>query len=559
MNNEAEINVEIPEITAMFVGTKGKYGFAQVVDDFPNAKEVRILTYSRIGYGNNNLKLRELQTLSPETKLCIIVALPGLKNPKIDGQYEHNQFREDSIVMELGKIKQQFDISQYSSKDVEMYVCFKNHAKLIGTENVLYIGSANYSDNSVQNYEAGMIIRDKSVIKEIYEKYFDEIVAVRYYADEYDTIRLKILSIAEGLENLKMDIDIFIDYFEDRAENADNMKKTYMMLLNKMKEVIMQLESCDGKLMETVLSDICGVQNVMEDISRQIYDAFDSGYEKDIEFFADYYEEYHKERMGVNSCDSWIDEDTPYILLSEEVEQEYYVSEYWTDELKKKYEILAPVEVENTQVLYGSNLCLDTEEKLIDYLARLKSKRVDPISEKSQAFQEFTKLLYHAKQIIAGLYQHDEEEKGGDKVWTAERITPSDVEKVICSGIPINKMGNLKKMSASILAKHFSQKRFSRQRITNILSHKLPVERFDLITLEFFIVSQEMEDDDPFNRYKHFLDEIQDILLRCGMGEIYIVNPYECFLLMCLLTDCPLAVFSEIWEKSYEEGEAEEA
>ena len=49
--------------------------------------------------------------------------------------------------------------------------------------------------------------------------------------------------------------------------------------------------------------------------------------------------------------------------------------------------------------------------------------------------------------------------------------------------------------------------------------------------------------------------EIQEILARCGMSEIYIVNPYECFLLMCLLTDCPLAVFSEIWEKSYEEGE----
>ena len=49
--------------------------------------------------------------------------------------------------------------------------------------------------------------------------------------------------------------------------------------------------------------------------------------------------------------------------------------------------------------------------------------------------------------------------------------------------------------------------------------------------------------------------EIQEILARCEMGEIYIVNPYECFILMCLLTDCPLAVFSEIWEKSYEEGE----
>ena len=58
-----------------------------------------------------------------------------------------------------------------------------------------------------------------------------------------------------------------------------------------------------------------------------------------------------------------------------------------------------------------------------------------------------------------------------------------------------------------------------------------------------------------FDKRTYTVDEIQDILLRCGMGEIYIVNPYECFLLMCLLTDCPLAVFSEIWEKSYEEGE----
>mgnify|MGYP001047451901 CR=1 FL=1 len=51
----------------------------------------------------------------------------------------------------------------------------------------------------------------------------------------------------------------------------------------------------------------------------------------------------------------------------------------------------------------------------------------------------------------------------------------------------------------------------------------------------------------PENK-EQFLEEIQEILARCEMSEIYIVNPYECFLLMCLLTDCPLAVFSEIWE-----------
>ncbi|MEE0744681.1 MAG: hypothetical protein U0M38_10165 [Blautia faecis] len=226
------------------------------------------------------------------------------------------------------------------------------------------------------------------------------------------------------------------------------------------------------------------------------------------------------------------------------------------EEMKKRYaELEANENYTEAQKVYSGGLCLDTEEKLFQYLAYVKAGADDPMSEKSQAFQEFKHLLNRAKEIIASIYQVDEEEKERGKVWESSEISDSDVEKVICSGIPVNKMGNLKKMSASILAKHFSQKRFSRQRINSIMNHKLPVERFDLITLEFFIVSQEMQDEDPYKRYRYFLDEIHEILHKCGMSEIYIVNPYECFLLMCLLTDCPLAVFADIWEMSYEEME----
>ncbi len=228
---------------------------------------------------------------------------------------------------------------------------------------------------------------------------------------------------------------------------------------------------------------------------------------------------------------------------------------YKAEELKAKYAELAPDrEYRDSARVMTGEFCLDTEEKLFGYLAYIKAGTDDPTSEKSRAFQEFMRLYQHAREVIAGMYQKDEEEKDREKIWKPEDISASDVEKVICSGIPVNKMGNLKKMSASILARHFSQKRFSRQRINSIMSHKLPVERFDLITLEFFIVSQEMQDEDPYNRYRHFLEEIHEILSRCDMGEIYIVNPYECFLLMCLLTDCPLAVFADIWEMSYEEG-----
>ena len=224
------------------------------------------------------------------------------------------------------------------------------------------------------------------------------------------------------------------------------------------------------------------------------------------------------------------------------------------EELKQKYLELTPdQDYQEAVQVYAGKQNLDTEEKLLKYLAYVKAGTDDPMSEKSQAFQEFVRLLTEAKKIIAEMYQSDEEEKKRNKVWSISDISDSDVEKVICSGIPVNKMGNLKKMSASILAKHFSQKRFSRQRINSILNHKFPVERFDLITLEFFIVSQKMQDEDPYTRYHHFLEEIQKILHKCGMSDIYIVNPYECFLLMCLLTDCPLAVFADIWEMSYEE------
>ena len=212
------------------------------------------------------------------------------------------------------------------------------------------------------------------------------------------------------------------------------------------------------------------------------------------------------------------------------------------------------VRTDDMPLLYKKAQEIETEEDLLEYLSYLKAGWEDPKSEKSRAFMEFMKLLGRSREIIAAMYQKDEEEKGRDKIWTAKDITPADLEKVICNGIPVNEMGNLKKMSASTLARHFSQKRFSRQRITSILNHKFPVERFDLLTLEFFIISQEMSEDDPYIRYRHFIHEAQSLLQECGMGELYIVNPYECFLLMCLLTDCPLAVFSEIWEKSYEEA-----
>lgn len=195
---------------------------------------------------------------------------------------------------------------------------------------------------------------------------------------------------------------------------------------------------------------------------------------------------------------------------------------------------------------------IGSEEDLLLYLGKIKEN--DKLEQKQEiAVRTCMELAGRVKEIIAGIYQEDEEWNGTGKTWSTEDISYADMEKMICSGIPVNGSGNLQKMSASLLNSHFRQRRFSRQRMDSLAKRSLPVERFDLITLLFFIYSQTMESQEPEIRCKAFIDETNAVLKNCGMMELYPVNPYEAFVLMCLLSECPLATYSDIWELSYSE------
>ena len=189
------------------------------------------------------------------------------------------------------------------------------------------------------------------------------------------------------------------------------------------------------------------------------------------------------------------------------------------------------------------------EEELKDLLAGIREGNTGA-SRGDRAFGHFLKLYDESRELIAGIYTEDEEIQAGRK-WTKEDITPADLEKMICSGIPVTGSGNLQKMSSSSLSRHFAQRRMSRQRIDGLLQKKLQVERFDLITLMFFIYAQEQLDLEPEIRCKNFIDATNEMLADCRMMALYPVNPYESFVMMCLLSEGPLATYAEIWEMSY--------
>ena len=192
----------------------------------------------------------------------------------------------------------------------------------------------------------------------------------------------------------------------------------------------------------------------------------------------------------------------------------------------------------------------ENETQLLACLRRLKS-RGNRSEYLLQRRKSFTELYDRCREMIAGIYNQDEEEKPKKerRVWKKEDISSSDLEQMLCSGIPMTESGNLTKANLSQLCQRFESFRPSRQHLEGILKGQLQPDRYDLLTLSFLLYSQ--EDIPGDERLRRYLEETNRILSDCKMGGVYPAHAYEAFLLICIVSDCPLAVYVEIWEMSY--------
>ncbi len=219
----------------------------------------------------------------------------------------------------------------------------------------------------------------------------------------------------------------------------------------------------------------------------------------------------------------------------------------------KQYETLAPdyaPEVKLDGTIAARDYARSVKDTdLFTFLARLKAANIN-FSISRTAVDSFSQLLREAKKEVLRQMKTSGEAEGRS---TPEDVTDADFERSLYNGVPVDERGNLTVASASRLKKNFSSKRLSRQRISSIIRGKAPVERSDLITLEFYLYATRHEDVSADLRYRRFLIETNDLLASCYMGPLNISNPYEAFIIMCLLTDYPMDSFSDVWETSYRE------
>ncbi|MBQ6174493.1 MAG: hypothetical protein IJK28_07700 [Clostridia bacterium] len=224
-----------------------------------------------------------------------------------------------------------------------------------------------------------------------------------------------------------------------------------------------------------------------------------------------------------------------------------------------------------------------------DLLRRLCALKGSEPGQTDQARKHLLRLWAEAREMIAGMHNSageeacerltealrdrlsrsdrlsDQEklerlrqERTRRHIFTAEEITENDLEQILYAAVPTDRHGNLTPIRDSTLADHFEGKRLSRKRLNDLLHRRSPVDRFDLITLSFFIAAAKVDEEpNSKKRYIRYITQTNRILADCGMGPLYVTNPYECFVLMCLLSVSPLETFSEVWEKSYENQEGD--
>ncbi len=214
------INMELPFANGRFVASYHKLNYQEVIDDFQNAKQIRILTYN---ISKNVLSDALLDALkNSRAHVEIITNIPNrmeryYNTPTGESMRKNARTNIHTYIQKLNP----------DSFPNEFHVFFNtdNHAKIIGTENIVYIGSANFSNESSDHIEAGVLVTDKEFIKKLYTVFFDGVKAKSLsYEDEFfSAFRLMTLRFREKFEaHCRRILDtLYADYDGKKVFNPD--------------------------------------------------------------------------------------------------------------------------------------------------------------------------------------------------------------------------------------------------------------------------------------------------------------------------------------------------
>lgn len=284
MRSEININNEVK-----LVMTKDEFGYSEVLDTMNEAKFVRVVTYN-ISKESENL-INILEDFTDDKDVIIITNIP-------------NRFKRYTSSYAKGRAKQ--SINNYIEKlnpdnydaNIRTFFNFGNHSKIIMTDKMAYIGSANFSDESKCNNECGIIIKDSRIIKEINDVFIKMQIeeSVEYYCSTYMKVFVMIANIVSKAEMYYE--EYYWSFFQDSGHQHHGRGDEY--------------RGFDASLSPTLVEDIVGLSYEIEEALK---------YLNDEEIYIDIFEE-----LDVSICEqirNYFDIDSELEIFSRfDVEQE---------------------------------------------------------------------------------------------------------------------------------------------------------------------------------------------------------------------------------------------
>lgn len=179
------------------VQSKDECCYQDVLDDFQNASEICIMTFN-ISTRNDEL-IRLLDDVNEDTEIHLITNIPSRFDKYLgrnNGEYARSRAR-NNINYYLAELD-----PGTRENNFNVFFNFDNHSKIIMTENIAFVGSANYSSESSNNYESGFITRDSEVIDQIRDTFIQTVEedSIRYYGTELTKLQVIFMSFYSELE-----------------------------------------------------------------------------------------------------------------------------------------------------------------------------------------------------------------------------------------------------------------------------------------------------------------------------------------------------------------------
>lgn len=246
--------IKIPIPKSQLILSNGEYGFQDVLNDFNNANEVVILTYNISAKKDNLINL--IKNLKSDIKVTMVSNIPK----RFDQYYSSTTYAPKiSARKNINIYLSKMDKQQYKS-NFAPYFNFDNHVKIVMTDNIAYIGSQNFSEDSVNNIEIGFLIDDKYTITKIKDLILNKVVSnsIVYAGTEIDKYICYLSRLLDDLWEEKEVIEQIVsninDYEENNNEDIEDEEFTcvgiFQQNLDDIKSTVLELHTIKEELME---------------------------------------------------------------------------------------------------------------------------------------------------------------------------------------------------------------------------------------------------------------------------------------------------------------------